>query len=131
MIDKRIRLVPAKQRESDLTFADLLEAPDAFFLEINVADVLEVSEDPQTLSTICNKIRKGGKLILTGVDGLDICRQVYFGLMPLHDAAANFFKHASYLYSVGVLKEYFLNMKWDIQFIGLSEGRYLIEVVKP
>ena len=130
MISKNIRLVPSKQQDNDFLQEDLMNAPDGFFMEIKVLDVLESSEDKQLLDKVCNKVRKGGKVVLNGVDGLDMCRKVFYGHIPVGVAADQFFKHIKNLHSVATLKQYFLEKKWDLKFVGLDEGRYLIEAVR-
>jgi len=130
MISKNIRLVPSKQQENDFLQEDLMNAPDGFFLEIKVLDVLETAQDKDLLDKICSKVRKGGKVVLNGVDGLDMCRKVFYGQMPLGMAAEQFFKHVNNLHSVATLKQYFLEKKWDIRFVGLDQGRYLVEAVR-
>lgn len=130
MINKNITLVSQKRQDSDFTEQDLSNAPDGFFTEIKVLDVLEMSQDAQILDKICSKVRKQGKVIVSGIDGLEMCRKVYYGQMPLNDAAQNFFKHINNLNSIPSLKKYFLEKKWDVAFVGLSDGRYLLEAVR-
>lgn len=130
MINKNIKLVPQKQDETDFVEADLDKAPDGFFTEIKVVDVLELSDDTNLLDKVCAKIRKDGKVIVNGIDGMDMCRKVFYGAVPLNSASQQFFKHANNLHSIATLKQYFLDKKWDVRFAGLSEGRYLLEAVR-
>jgi hypothetical protein len=130
MNSKSIRLVPAKRQDSDFLEEDLMKAPDGYFLEINAIDILEASPNVELLDAICQKIRKNGKIILNGVDGMEMCRKVFYGQINLRDAAQQFFGPINNLYSIPSLKEYFLNKKWDIRFAGLQDGRYLIEAVR-
>lgn len=130
MLYKSIRLVPVKQNSEDLTESDLAKAPDGFFVEINVIDVLEMSPNKSALNDICNKIRKGGKVVLNGVDGLDMCRKVYYGQVSLQSASSQFFGPVNNLNSIVELKDYFLKKQWSLKFAGLQNGRYLIEAVR-
>lgn len=131
MISKEIRLVPAKQTETDFTCDDLNQAPNSFFLSISVVDVLETSPESNVIDIVCDKIRKGGKILVNGVDGLEVCRQVYYGQISLPDASESFFRNINNLHSIVTLKQYFLDKGWDIKFAGLDQGRYLIEAHKP
>ena len=128
MIEKKIRLVNFKTESNDFLEKDLAEAPDGFFLEIKVIDVLEKSENDALIDLITSKVRKNGKLIITGIDALELCRKVFYGKVDLKSAAEMYFKHINNMFSVVILKDYFIKKGWDIGFAGITNGRYLIEV---
>lgn len=109
---------------------EFVEAPDSYFTRVAVQDVLEVSKNPAILDVIVSKIRKGGTLMLEGIDALDICRRVHYGNLSLSDASSQFFAATNSLNSVATLKSYFAAKKWHIKFAGLQNGRYLVEVVR-
>lgn len=130
MISKNVRLVNKKINEIDLTEEDLKNAPDGFFNEIAVINVLESSEDKNILDMVCNKVRKNGKVILSGVDALEICRQIYYGDLSLFEASDQFFHIANNLNSASSLKKYFLEKKWKINFVGIKNGIYSLEATR-
>jgi hypothetical protein len=125
---KEIRLVNNKHRENDILEEDLAECPDSFFTSIEVVDVLETSSDNEILQEVCSKVRRGGKLTLSGIDGYDLCRKIQYGEIGLEEANQSFFSIANRLNSVLSLKKKFKDMNWSVKFAGLKEGRYLVEV---
>ncbi len=130
MIDKKIKLVSIKTEESEFTEEDLEKAPDGFFVEIDVVDVLDHTDRSNALGFICSKVRRNGRLRLSGIDGLDLCRNTFYGAIPL-DVASQYFKPLTQLNSIVSLKEYFLNnQEWTVGFTGLKDGRYLVEVTR-
>ncbi len=127
MISKKIRLVNEKNNQAEFNEEDLRNAPDGFFEEISVLDVLETSSSDNVMEEITHKIRKNGILKLSGVDALDMCRQVYYGEIPMEEASAHFFSHAKRLNSLVSIKDYFVQKGWKVKFAGMSSGRYLVE----
>jgi|19_taG_2_1085344.scaffolds.fasta_scaffold00068_6 hypothetical protein len=128
---KEIELVVAKNNSgTQISEEEFALAPNSFFQKICVQDVLEMSENPDILDSITEKVRKGGSLILEGIDALDICRRVHYGDMSLKESATNFFSRVNNLNSVATLKIYFAQKKWPVKFAGLNNGRYLMEVTR-
>jgi len=130
VLEKSIRLTNNKEKSTDFNEFDLLNAPDAFFESIYVLDMLEKSDNKNLLDAVCKKIRKGGSLKLDGIDALNICRSVYHGQLSLSQAADAFFREVKSLHSIVSLKEYFIDKGWEVIFIGLNDGRYLVEVTR-
>lgn len=128
---KEVKLVLEKQEDQDMTEADFILAPDAFFTRIVVQDVLEKSTSSNILELVEGKLRKKGTLILEGIDAADICRRVHYGGISLSDASTLIFKKANNLYSVAALKDYFMKKEWTVKFAGLKEGRYFLEIIRP
>lgn len=130
MLNKKIRLVTKKENESDVLEEDLDGAPNSFFEEIKVVDVLEVSENDDIIDFLCKKVRIGGKVVLSGVDGLEVCRQVWLGSISLDDVGSQFFRHVRNLFSIVSLREIFLSKNWEVNFSGVKNGRYLVEATR-
>lgn len=130
MINKNIRLVNEKINDIDFTEQDLKNAPDSFFSEITVMNVLESSDDENILNVVCQKVRKNGKVVLNGVDANELCRNIYYGDTSLSEASKNFFSKSKNLYSAVDLKKYFLENKWKINFVGIKNGLYLVEATR-
>lgn len=127
---KEIELVVAKSNDGQLNEHEFYDAPDSFFTRIAVQDVLEMSEHGDVLDRVVAKVRKGGTLLVEGIDALDVCRRVHYGQMHLQDASSQFFKNTNNLNSVATLKHYFVQKQWNVKFAGLNNGRYLLEVVR-
>jgi len=127
---KEIRLTVIKQTESDLVEAEFFDAPDSFFTSITVQDVLEMSDKLDIIDLVAAKVRKNGTLTLEGIDALDVCRRVHYGVMTLTSAANDFFTKTKNLNSVATLKDYFIKKQWKVNFASLKDGRYLLEVVR-
>jgi len=130
MIDKTIHLVPQKLQATDYTEDDLNMSPDGFFTTISAVDILEVSPSDDILDKICNKLRTGGILQLSGIDGLALCRGVYAGDINLAQYS-NIIKNLKRVYSVISLKKYFTDRHWKIEFAGLHQNKYNVKIRKP
>jgi hypothetical protein len=130
MIDKNARVLTQKLEPTDIVEQDLKGAPNAYFIDLNVIGLLESSSDDNILDILCDKIRKGGKIRIQGVDGLEVCRLVYSGGISLEEANRSCFSVSKRLYSVPILKEYFLKKQWKINFVGMSNNKYLIEATR-
>jgi len=126
MINRSITVHAVKQQDTDKTEEDLQLAPNAFFVELHALDVLETSARANILEFLCSKISKGGRLIITGLDGLELCRQIFYGETSLGDTD---FKSINRLFSIPNLKQYFMEREgWTVEFAGLQHHRYLIRV---
>tara|TARA_R110000765_G_scaffold18586_1_gene49529 strand:+ start:45 stop:440 length:396 start_codon:yes stop_codon:yes gene_type:complete len=130
MIDKNARVLTQKLEPTDIVEQDLKGAPNAYFIDLNVIGLLESSSDDNILDILCDKIRKDGKIRIQGVDGLEVCRLVYSGGISLEEANRSCFSVSKRLYSVPILKEYFLKKQWKINFVGMSNNKYLIEATR-
>lgn len=119
-----IRVVPSKEFPQDLVDKDLINAPDGFFEKIEVVDALEVSSYSNILDIVSSKIKKGGVLILSGIDSVVLCREIVNGNCNLEEAS-KFFAPIKNLFTIPKLKEYFINKKWKIKTCGISSTRYL------
>ena len=127
MISKKIRLVNEKINQSDLNEEELNNAPDGFFEEIFVLDILEYSKNDNIMNDIVKKVRKNGVLKLNGVDAIEMCRRIYYGDIDIEKASSDFFAHINRINSVVSLKKYFQINGWEIKFAGISSGRYFME----
>jgi hypothetical protein len=129
MINKSVKIVSNKLSDDDFTETELDLAPDGFFTEIFVLDVLETSPNDDILNKICTKLRKGGVLTLHGIDGLEFCRNVYVGNVDW-ETISNIIKNLNRFNSIVNLKSYFANQNWPIKFAGLDNNKYNITVIK-
>jgi len=131
-MNKEIKLVvKVNDPQKEASEKDFLAAPDSFFTRIVVQDVLELSTNVDILTTVSNKLRKGGTLVVEGVDALDLCRRIYNGSVSLEEASRNFLTRSHNLNAVATLRTFFAKREWPIKFAGLLEGRYFVEVVRP
>ncbi len=128
---KEIRVVLNKQDTGDVTPEELDEAPDGFFEKISLVDVYEVSDNQEVLKLAQQKVRTGGKLFISGVDGNDLARQIYLGDISLETASNNIFQHVKRLTSALELCDKISSEdKWSITFTAVDNGRYSIEAIK-
>lgn len=123
MIGRKITLRTKKDEN------DLIEAPNSFFEEITVIDVLELSDNKNILDDICKKVTKSGTLILKGIDFIDFSRLVSNGRISLEEAS-EYVMNLNNCNSVLNLKKYFMEKGWVVLFAGLKDSRYLIEVTR-
>lgn len=130
MINKNIRIVKNKENSNDVTEEELYKAPDGYFTEIVVSDILETSKNQGVIEAVCNKVRKNGSLVLQGVDGHDLCRNIYYGKIKIEETS-DYFGEIERMNSLNSLKTMFTSMGWNVAFTGLKNGRYFIEVKKP
>jgi hypothetical protein len=131
MINKNIRIVNNKQNQNDMLESELDLAPDGYFNEIFVHDVLETSVDSNILKKISDKVRKNGVLKLTGIDGHEMCRRVYYGEESIEQLSESFFGKINRLNSIVSIKTFFGELEWNILFSGIQDGKYFVEVKKP
>jgi len=129
MISKNINLVVNKRNENDLSEQDLVLAPDSYFTSIFVSDVLEFSENNDVLASVVQKIRKNGVLILSGIDGLEVCRKVFFGESAIEEASG-FFGRCKRINSITSIRTLLESKGLQIKFAGVDNGRYLVEAQK-
>ena len=127
MISKKIRLVNQKVDNSDFMENDLSNAPDGFFEEIFVADVLEVSQNENVIEDICKKIKIKGTVKFTGIDAQEICRQVYYGTLPLEQVSQNYFSKITRANSVVSIQNKCKQLGFDIVFAGVESSKYFVE----
>ena len=126
MISKKINLVIDKVNQSDFTEEDLQNAPDGFFEEIFVSDLLELSKNNAIIDDVIKKVRKNGIVKLNGVDGIDMCRKSYYGETPIEESSM-YFGAVNRINSVISIKKYFEKIGWQINFAGINSGRYFVE----
>lgn len=125
-----IRIVKEKIKPDDFTEEDLIQAPDAFFTEIEALDILETSDNDDILNLLCSKVRKGGKLHLSGFDGMLLCKEVASTRISLQEAS-NIIKPIKRFNSLLIIKEYLSANGWKILFAGMNGmNRYLLQVTK-
>lgn len=129
MINKRIELVLKKADENQLTEEDLYDSPSSYFLEIKTDNILELSTRDDILDVICSKVKKGGCVILSGIDLMELCRNSYHGYIDSEKVSRTISK-MNRGYSVVTLKEFFQNKNWKINFIGIKNSKYLIEATR-
>lgn len=132
MISRSINLVTEKINTNDMTEAELLQAPDLFFENINAIDVLDLSNNENILIQICNKLKSGGSLYIKGLDGISLCRKISTGEIPL-DQFNTLLKSIKRLHSLNLLKNIFVEQKWKINFLSQenTDSRYSIQIIKP
>jgi len=128
MISKEIVLTAKKSNSNDISEEELLLTPDNYFLKITVLDILEMSDNVNILDFVCSKIRKKGKIILNGIDFLDFSRRCSKGEIT-NEQASSYIRNMNNVNSLASLKDYFANKKWNIQFLGLKDGRYFVEAI--
>ncbi len=126
MISKKINLVIDKVNQSDFNEEDLQNAPDGFFEEIFVSDLLELSKNNAIIEDVIKKVRKNGIVKLNGVDGIDMCRKSYYGETPIEECSM-YFGAVNRINSVISIKKYFEKIGWQINFAGINSGRYFVE----
>lgn len=129
MISKQIRLVVEKINENELTEDDIKLAPDSFFNEITIINLLDVSKNNDLLNIVCNKLKKHGILKINGIDIRSVCRDVYYGKIDLQNANT-IFRNIKNFNTISKFKDYFLSDKWQINFLGMQEYNYFVEVIK-
>jgi len=130
MISKKVRIVNSKENDKDMTESELSQVPDGYLTEVFACDVFETSQDENIINTVCNKVRKNGKLTVQGIDCYDLCRSVYQGNLKIEDSS-NYFSNIKRMNSLYSLKSLFTSMNWKILFTSFKNGRYFIEVQKP
>lgn len=130
MIEKKIRLVPNKATDFDYTEQELMQAPDGYFEEIFVLDVLESSKTEDIFEKICSKVRKGGSITIQGYEFVDMCRRVVYGEIP-DEHAKIFLRSSNNISSVSSLQSRFSSMGWNVRLAGCLDGRYKMEVIRP
>tara|TARA_R100001163_G_scaffold1295_2_gene1960 strand:+ start:37892 stop:38284 length:393 start_codon:yes stop_codon:yes gene_type:complete len=126
VISKKINLVIDKVNQSDFNEEDLQNAPDGFFEEIFVSDLLELSKNNAIIEDVIKKVRKNGIVKLNGVDGIDMCRKSYYGETPIEECSM-YFGAVNRINSVISIKKYFEKIGWQINFAGINSGRYFVE----
>lgn len=129
MISKNINLVVNKRNDNDFSEEDLNLAPDSYFNSIFVSDVLELSDSDELLPNVIQKIKKNGVVILTGVDGLDACRKVFFGESTIEDASG-FFGKCNRINSMTSIRSLLEKNGLRVTFAGVDNGRYFVEAQK-
>lgn len=115
-----------KVNQSDFNEEDLQNAPDGFFEEIFVSDLLELSKNNAIIEDVIKKVRKNGIVKLNGVDGIDMCRKSYYGETPIEECSM-YFGAVNRINSVISIKKYFEKIGWQINFAGINSGRYFVE----
>jgi len=130
MLDRKIRVINDKEFDQDLDEMELVDTPDNFFEEINAIDILEQSKNENSIGLLCSKIQNGGKLILNGLDFVQLCGRVFYGRMPLKDMS-EYTKGINNFLSLPIILQYLLDNRWKIDFAGVKECRYLVEATKP
>ena len=133
MISKSINLVLGnKVNNSDMLMQDFVQAPDFFFDSINASDVLESQEDEQLLTIMCNKLKSGGMLKISGIDGISLCRKIGNGQVNISELN-NLIKSIKQLNSLITMKKFFIDNKWQISSMIQDSNsiRYTIEATKP
>ncbi len=126
MISKKINLVIEKVNQSDFTEEDLHNAPDGFFEEIFVSDLIELSKNNSIIDDVIKKVRKNGVVKLNGVDGIEMCRRGYYGEIQIEECSM-YFGAVNRINSVVSIKKYFEKIGWQINFAGVNSGRYFVE----
>ena len=129
MIHSSVNLVIQKKNPNDLIEQELMQAPDFFFDRIHVVDVLEHSEDKELINKVCNKLKQGGSLFLSGIDGVPICRQFSQGKLPLENFN-NILTSLKRFNSLVEFKSFFIKNNWQINMAGYDNLRYYLEAIK-
>lgn len=130
MLDKKIRVINEKEFDQDLDEYELTDTPDNFFEEINAINILEESKNENAIGLLCSKITNGGKLILNGIDVVQLCGRVFYGKISLEEMTL-FCRKSNNLLSLSKILQYLHDNKWKIDFAGIKECRYIIEATKP
>lgn len=127
-----IRIVNKKEQENDYVVEEVAGLPDGYFSGLHIIDVLELNEDANIIELLASKVKKDGTIVLSGIDALKVCKSVADGSVSLKDANEVFFSNVKNLNSLVDLKSRFVaeKEKWSIQFLGYTDERYLIEVIK-
>jgi hypothetical protein len=126
MISKDISLVVNKANDTDFDEEQLKSAPDSFFNSIFVSDVLELSNDDKVLDNVLSKVKKSGVIKLSGMDGIEMCRRVYFGEIPI-EASSDFFAQSKRINSLTSIRTELEKRGYKVLFAGVDAGRYLVE----
>jgi len=127
MIDKNISVVVQKTKPTDVLPAELAAAPNGFFTQVLVTNGVLEQSDSDFLKMLVAKVRIGGKIILKGVECVEVCRRVYYGEL---DSNNGYFQNSKNFYSIANLKDIFQNDGWSIDFMGIDDLNFDFEVTR-
>ena len=133
MINKKMRLIPdfyTENQNGEIKEAELQEVPNGYLETLEVQDALETSIDDQIIEKVCSKIKSGGKLVMSGMDGHSLAMGVAHGSKRL-DELRGYIRIANRLNSLTGLSEYFMVRKWKIVSAVADHESYNLEVEKP
>lgn len=126
MIEKNIRITNQKQNHNDIDANEVFNAPDSFFTEIHVDKILEYQEK-SFLNIVCSKLRVNGKIRISGIDVLDVCRKILHEDYPYSN---EYFSNSKSFYTILELKEFFEKIGWKINFMNVSNSVFNIEATR-
>jgi len=126
MIEKNIRITNQKQNHNDIDANEILNVPDSFFTEIHVDKILE-NQSKNFLNIVCNKVRINGKIRISGIDILDVCRKILYDDYPYSN---EYFSNSKSFYTVLELKEFFETKGWKINFMNVNNSVFNIEATR-
>ena len=127
MINKNISVVLQKNNLTDVLPAELASAPEGFFTEVLVTNGVLEQTDQDFLKVLTSKVRIGGKVILKGVDCVEVCRRVYYGELPVNNG---YFQNTKNFYSIIALKQVFEGDHWNVDFMGIDDLNFDFEVTR-
>lgn len=127
MISKNISVVFQKKNVTDVLPQELDSAPNSFFTQLLVENGILEQSDDKFLDKLISKVRIDGKIILKGVECIEVCRRVYYGEL---DCNNEYFKNSKNFYSITKLKDIFSNNKWQIDFVGIDNINFDFEATR-
>ena len=126
MIQKNIRITNQKQNHNDINANEVFNVPDSFFTEIYVDKILEYQEK-SFLNIVCSKLRVNGKIRISGIDILDVCRKILHEDYPYSN---EYLSNSKSFYTVLELKEFFEKIGWKINFMNVNNSVFNIEATR-
>ena len=88
-----------------------------------------LTNNDNILEEVIKKVRKDGSIRVSGIDGLEMCRQVFYGSVKIEDAS-KFFGATKRLNSITSIRSFFEDRGLEIKFAGIDSGRYFVEAKK-
>ena len=135
IMNKRMRLIPDFYSDNvtpngEIKEAELQEIPNGYLDSLEIQDALETSRDDQIIEKVCSKIKSGGSLSISGVDGHSLAMSVAHGAKPLQELGS-YVRVANRLNSLNGLREYFMTRNWEVLSASITTEAYNLEVKKP
>ena len=130
IMNKRMRLIPDFYSDNvtpngEIKEAELQEIPNGYLDSLEIQDALETSRDDQIIEKVCSKIKSGGSLSISGVDGHSLAMSVAHGAKPLQELGS-YIRVANRLNSLNGLREYFMTQNWEAGALQISHQRHII-----
>ena len=138
IINKRhMRLIPdfysePSNHNSGTKEAELREMPNSYLELLEIQDVLETSKDDDIITLVCSKIKSGGQLNISGIDGHAFAMNIAHGAKSLQEInREGYIKMINRLHSLSMLREHFMSIQWKIISASVTSEAYNLQVEKP